>query len=171
MNDTITIKPKQINTDFEVRSLDENFAGKQSGTETAFSYLKYLLVGIFFGIILIKSEVISWFRIQEMFRLQSFHMYGVIGSAVVTGIISVQLIKRYNLKTLSGEKIELPQKKFNKGQIFGGLLFGFGWALTGACPGPMFAQIGSGALVVLVALFSAIAGTWVYGLMKEKLPH
>ena len=171
MKDTITIKPKLIITDFEVRSLDENFTEKQSGTETAFSYLKYLLVGIVFGIILIKSEVISWFRIQEMFRLQSFHMYGVIGSAVVTGMISVQLIKRFNIKTLSGEKIELPQKKFSKGQIYGGLLFGFGWALTGACPGPMFAQIGSGALVVLVALLSAIAGTWVFGLVKEKLPH
>ena len=172
MNDTTTtIVRKQINTDFEVRSLDENYTEKQSGKETAISYLKYLLVGIVFGIILTKSEVISWFRIQEMFRLQSFHMYGVIGSAVVTGMISTQIIKRFNIKTLGGEKIELPQKKFSKGQIYGGLLFGFGWALTGACPGPMFAQIGSGALVVFVALFSAIAGTWVYGLIREKLPH
>ena len=172
MNDTTTImERKQVNTDFEVRSLDELYADKQSEKETVLSYLKYLSVGIVFGIILIKSEVISWFRIQEMFRLQSFHMYGVIGSAVVTGIISVQIIKRFNIKTLSGEKIELPQKKFNKGQIYGGLLFGFGWALTGACPGPMFAQIGTGALVVIVALLSAIAGTWVYGLIREKLPH
>ena len=172
MNDTTTkIVRKQINTDFEVRSLDENYTEKQNGKETALSYLKYLFVGIVFGIILIKSEVISWFRIQEMFRLQSFHMYGVIGSAVVTGMISIQIIKRFNIKTLHGEKIELPQKKFSKGQIYGGLLFGFGWALTGACPGPMFAQIGSGALVVFVALLSAIAGTWMYGLMKERLPH
>ena len=171
MNHTTTIEHKRINTDFEVRSLDENYTEKQSGKKTAISYLKYLLVGIVFGIILIKSEVISWFRIQEMFRLQSFHMYGVIGSAVITGMISVQIIKRFNIKTLSGEKIELPQKKFNKGQIYGGLIFGFGWALTGACPGPMFAQIGTGALVVVVALLSAIAGTWVYGLMREKLPH
>ena len=171
MNDTTTTQHKRINTDFEVRPLDENYTEKQGGKETAFSYLKYLLVGIAFGIILIKSEVISWFSIQEMFRLQSFHMYGVRGYVVVTGMISVQLIKRFNIKTLSGEKIQLPQKKFGKGQIYGGLLFGFGWALTGACPGPMFAQIGSGALVVIVALLSAIAGTWVYGLIKEKLPH
>lgn len=171
MNDTTTIRTKEINTDFEVRSLDEIYAEEQPKKETVLSYLKYLIVGIVFGIILVKSEVISWFRIQEMFRLQSFHMYGVIGSAVITGIISVQLIKRFNIKTLSGEKIELPQKKFSKGQIYGGLLFGFGWALTGACPGPMFAQIGTGALVVIVALLSAIAGTWVYGLVREKLPH
>lgn len=171
MNDTKTITSRETNTDFEVRSLDNIAAEAQPLKETAISYLKYLIVGIVFGIILVKSEVISWFRIQEMFRLQSFHMYGVIGSAVVTGIISVQLIKRFNIKTLSGEKIELPQKKFNKGQIYGGLLFGFGWALTGACPGPMFAQIGTGALVVVVALLSAIAGTWTYGYFKEKLPH
>ncbi len=171
MNDTTTITAKEINTDFEVRSLDTIHAEKQPGKETVLSYLKYLIVGIVFGIILVKSEVISWFRIQEMFRLQSFHMYGVIGSAVITGIISVQLIKRFNIKTLSGEKIELPQKKFNKGQIYGGLLFGLGWALTGACPGPMYAQIGTGAVVVFVALLSAIAGTWVYGLIREKLPH
>ena len=171
MNDITTITTKEINTDFEVRSLDETHAEEQPGKETVLSYLKYLAVGIVFGIILVKSEVISWFRIQEMFRLQSFHMYGVIGSAVVTGIISVQLIKRLNIKTLSGARIELPQKKFSKGQIYGGLLFGFGWALTGACPGPMFAQIGTGTLVVIIALLSAIAGTWVYGLIKEKLPH
>jgi uncharacterized membrane protein YedE/YeeE len=171
MNDITTIRTKEINTDFEVRSLDTIYAEEQPGKENALIYLKYLVVGILFGIILVKSEVISWFRIQEMFRLQSFHMYGVIGSAVVTGIISVQLIKRFNIKTISGEKIELPQKKFNKGQIYGGLLFGFGWVLTGACPGPMFAQIGTGALVVIVALLSAIGGTWVYGLLREKLPH
>ncbi|MEO5984334.1 MAG: DUF6691 family protein [Ferruginibacter sp.] len=171
MYDQTTITTKEVNTDFEARSLDNISDETQPPKETVLSYLKYLIVGIVFGIILIKSEVISWFRIQEMFRLQSFHMYGVIGSAVVTGIISVLLIKKFNIKTLSGEKIELPRKKFNKGQIYGGLLFGFGWALTGACPGPMFAQIGTGAWVVVVALLSAIAGTWVYGLIREKLPH
>jgi uncharacterized membrane protein YedE/YeeE len=165
MNDTTTIKIKEINTDFEVRSLDHLSTEDQPLKETALSYLKYLLAGTAFGIILVKSEVISWFRIQEMFRLQSFNMYGVIGSAVITAI------KRFNIKTLGGEIIELPQKQFNKGQIYGGLLFGFGWALTGACPGPMFAQIGTGALVVVVALLSALAGTWVYGLLREKLPH
>ena len=115
---------------------------------------------------LVKAEVISWFRIQEMFRLQSFHMYGVIGTAVLTGMISVYLIKKYHLKTIYGETIEFHNKKFNKGQVFGGLLFGFGWAMTGACPGPLFAQIGTGAAVVLITLLSAVAGTWVYGYFR-----
>jgi uncharacterized membrane protein YedE/YeeE len=127
-------------------------------------------MGILFGIILIKAEVISWFRIQEMFRLQSFHMYGVIGSAVVVGMISVFLIKKFKIKTIYGEKIVLEDKKFNKGQIYGGLIFGLGWALTGACPGPLFAQIGYGSTIVIVTLLSAISGTWVYGRFREKLP-
>ena len=165
-----TINPVSNNTDFEVRSLDST-STEQLETQSVLSYTKYLIMGLLFGIILVKSEVISWYRIQEMFRLQSFHMFGVIGSAVVTGIISVQLIKRFNIKTIKGEPIELPQKKFSKGQIYGGLIFGFGWAITGACPGPLFAQIGTGFGVVVVTLFSAIAGTWVYGLLKEKLPH
>jgi uncharacterized membrane protein YedE/YeeE len=139
--------------------------------DSGFSLLKYLLVGMVFGIVFVKAEVISWYRIQEMFQLQSFFMYGVIGSAVVVGVISVQLIKKFNIKTLQGEKIEIPSKTFNKGQIYGGLLFGFGWAITGACPGPLFAQIGTGVTVIIVTLLSAIAGTWVYGLIKDKLPH
>jgi uncharacterized protein len=106
-----------------------------------------------------------------MFRLQSFHMYGVLGSAVVVGIISVLVIKKFKIKTIYGEDIILSPKQFNKGQVYGGLLFGFGWALTGACPGPLFAQIGSGFSVVIITLLSAIAGTWVYGLIREKLPH
>ena len=170
MNQVTPIR-KEINTDFEVGSLESLYATKPYHAESWLSYAKYFIPGILFGIILVKSEVISWFRIQEMFRLQSFHMYGVIGSAVITGIISVQLIKRVNIKTITGEKIILPQKKFHKGQIFGGLLFGFGWALTGACPGPMFAQIGTGAIVVIVSLLSAVAGTWVYGRLREQLPH
>ena len=164
------IKPVNTNTDFEVRSLDI-LDTEETKKESLLSYLKYLIMGLLFGIILVKSEVISWYRIQEMFRLQSFHMFGVIGSAVVTGIISVWLIKKFNIKTISGEKIELPAKKFNKGQIYGGLIFGFGWAITGACPGPLFAQIGSGFSVIIVTLLSAVAGTWVYGLLREKLPH
>jgi uncharacterized protein len=139
--------------------------------DSAFSNLKYLVVGIFFGIVFVKAEIISWFRIQEMFQLQSFFMYGVIGSAVVVGIISVQIIKRFNIKTIQGEKIEIQPKVFSKGQIYGGLLFGFGWAITGACPGPLFAQIGTGVTVIVVTLISAIFGTWVYGLIKDKLPH
>ena len=135
------------------------------------SLFKYLLAGILFGILLVKAEVISWFRIQEMFRLQSFHMFGVIGTAVVTGVLSIQLIKRFNVKTVEGEPIRIEDKKFHKGQIFGGLLFGFGWAVTGACPGPLFAFIGSGATAVAVILLSAILGTWTYGLLRERLPH
>jgi len=140
-------------------------------SESGLSNLKYLIVGIMFGIVFVKAEIISWFRIQEMFRLQSFHMYGVIGSAVVVGMISVFLIKKFNIKTLSGETVEFHPKKFQQGQIYGGLLFGLGWAITGACPGPLFAQIGSGFVAVIVTLLSAIAGTWTYGYFKEKLPN
>jgi uncharacterized membrane protein YedE/YeeE len=133
--------------------------------------LKYLIVGVVFGIVFVKAEIISWFRIQEMFRLQSFHMYGVIGSAIVTGIISIQLIKRLNIKSIHGEEIVIPNKVFKKGQIIGGFIFGLGWAITGACPGPLFAQIGSGYTVVLVTLISALAGTWVYGKFESKFPN
>jgi len=133
--------------------------------------IKYLVVGILFGIVFVKAEIISWFRIQEMFRLQSFHMYGVIGSAVLTGMISVFLIKKFKIKTIYGETIKIAPKKFNKGQIYGGLIFGFGWAVTGACPGPLFAQIGTGAFAVIVTLTSAVLGTWVYGYFRDKLPH
>ncbi len=133
--------------------------------------LKYGLLGILFGIVFVKGEIISWFRIQEMFRLESFHMYGVIGSAVLVGMLSVFLIKRYNARSMTGEKIILNDKKFNKGQIYGGLIFGLGWGITGACPGPLFAQIGTGATVITVTLLSAIAGTWVYGRFRDNLPH
>ncbi len=163
--------PIAENTDFEVRSLDGVGINDSVLTHPRWYNLKYLAMGALFGIILVKSEVISWFRIQEMFRLQSFHMYGVIGSAVITGIIAVWLIKKYRIKTIYGETIVLPVKKFNKGQIYGGLIFGFGWAITGACPGPLFAQIGLGITVTCITLLSAIAGTWVYGYFKERLPH
>jgi hypothetical protein len=159
------------NTDFEVRSLDEMGVNESHLTHKWYHNIKYLIVGIAFGIVFVKAEIISWFRIQEMFRLQSFHMYGVIGSAVVVGIISVWLIKKFNIKTIYGEKIEFHPRNFNKGQIYGGLLFGLGWAITGACPGPLFAQIGTGATVIVITLLSAITGTWVYGYFSEKLPH
>lgn len=133
--------------------------------------IKYLITGVLFGIILVKSEVISWFRIQEMFRLQAFHMYGIIGSAIITGIISIQLIRYFKIKTINNEAVVIPQKKFQWGNVYGGLIFGLGWAITGACPGPLFAQIGSGFLVISVTLLSAIAGTWVYGLLRDKLPR
>lgn len=144
---------------------------EQRESESVASLGKYLIVGVLFGIIFVKAEIISWFRIQEMFRLDSFHMYGVIGSAVVVGMLSIFLIKKGNIKTMSGEKIVVAPKVFHKGQIYGGLLFGLGWALTGACPGPLYAQIGSGFLVVIITLLSAILGTWTYGYFREKLPH
>lgn len=171
MNNTTTIETIETNTDFEVRSLDTMCVNESTLQHPWWYNIKYLITGVLFGIILVKSEVISWFRIQEMFRLESFHMYGVIGSAVVTGIISILIIKRFNIKTIYGEKINFYPKKFNKGQIYGGLIFGFGWALTGACPGPLFALIGTGTLVIIITLLSAIAGTWMYGLLREKLPH
>ncbi|MES2060326.1 MULTISPECIES: DUF6691 family protein [Mucilaginibacter] len=133
--------------------------------------IKFLVVGMIFGIILVKSQVISWFRIQEMFRLQAFHMYGIIGSAIVVGIISIQLIKRFQLTTVHGEQIVIPDKTFHWGNVYGGLIFGLGWAITGACPGPLFAEIGSGFFVIIVTLLSAITGTWTYGLLREKLRH
>ncbi|MHA7128168.1 DUF6691 family protein [Algoriphagus namhaensis] len=143
----------------------------QQGEERGLELLKYLIIGVIFGIVFVKAEIISWYRIQEMFRLQSFHMYGVIGSAVITGIISVQIIKRLKLKTIKGEEVSIAPKQFRKGQIIGGFIFGLGWAITGACPGPLFAQIGSGYTIVLVTLISAIAGTWVYGRFADKLPN
>ena len=162
---------KETNTDFEVRSLDAMCINESELVHPWWFNFKYLFAGIIFGIILVKAQVISWFRIQEMFRLQSFHMYGVIGSAVVTGAIFVFIIKRFKIKTIYGEEIKFYPKQFSKGQIIGGLLFGFGWALTGACPGPLFAQIGIGATVIVVSLLSAVAGTWIYGLLSKKLPH
>lgn len=134
-------------------------------------YYKYLFAGIYFGIILVKSEVISWFRIQEMFRFQSFYMYGVIGSAVIVGMLSLFIIKRFRIKSLDGQTIYLEPKQFHKGQIFGGLIFGFGWALTGACPGPIFAQMGAGYSVISVTFLAAVFGTWFYGFIRKSLPH
>lgn len=158
-------------TDFEVRTLDA-MCGNQSDVDHPFPFnLVYALIGIVFGVAFYKTEIISWFRIQEMFRLQSFHMYGVIGTGVVIGALSVYLIKRFHLRTLQGETIEFQKKTFNKGQVIGGLLFGAGWALTGACPGPLFAQVGTGAFAVLAVILSAMAGTYVYALVRNRLPQ
>ncbi len=162
---------KTNNKDFQTRSLDTMCVNESELQHPWWHNLKYAVVGILFGIIFVKAEIISWFRIQEMFRFQSFHMYGVIGSAVVVGMISVFLIKKFNIKTIYGETVEFHPKTFNKGQIYGGLMFGLGWAITGACPGPLFAQIGTGATVIIVTLLSAIIGTWVYGKFRDKLPH
>ncbi len=163
---------QQLNeTDYEMRSLNSMCVNSSHLRNNWRHNLRYLFVGFLFGIVFIKAEIISWFRIQEMFRLQSFHMYGVIGSAVMMGALSVWLIKKLKIKTLAGEPIEFTPRQFNKGQVIGGLLFGLGWAITGACPGPLFAQIGSGATVIAVTLLSALAGTWVYGYFREQLPH
>ena len=154
-----------------MRSLDAICVNEETVDTPAWGNIKYVIYGIIFGIILIKSEVVSWFRIQEMFRLQSFHMYGVIGSAVAVGALSVWLIKKFKVKTIHGEDIVLPQKPFNKGQLYGGLSFGLGWAVTGACPGPLYAQLGYGSTVTAFTIFMALVGTWVYGKFRERLPH
>lgn len=158
-------------TESEIRHQDAMCVNESNLEHKTWYNIKYLLVGIVFGILFIKAEIISWYRIQEMFRLQSFHMFGIIGSAIVVGMISVFIIKKLKVKTICGEEIKFQPKEFNKGHIYGGLLFGFGWAITGACPGPLFAQIGSGALVIAVTLLSAIAGTWIYGKYRDKLQH
>lgn len=135
-------------------------------------YVKFLVVGVFFGIIMTKSEAVSWFRIQEMFRFQSFHMYGIIGSALGLGVIIIQLIKRSAFKTYKGTPIHIEDKA--PGYIrylFGGIIFGFGWALTGACPGPMYTLLGYGYSIFIVVLLSALLGTYTYGRLKNKLPH
>lgn len=161
----------QPDTDFEVRSLDSMCVNESELVHPWWYNLKYALVGLLFGVVFIKAEIVSWYRIQEMFRFESFHMYGVIGTAVAVGVLSVYLIKHFKIKTIYGETVNFHPKEFNKGQIYGGLLFGFGWAMTGACPGPLFAQIGTGAFATGITLLSAIAGTYVYGLFRERLPH
>jgi uncharacterized membrane protein YedE/YeeE len=133
----------------------------------------YVALGALFGVVLIKSEVVSWFRIQEMFRFQAFHMYGIIGSAVVVAALSLQLIKRMGARTLGGDPIVVPPKVMDRGTRYwlGGTLFGLGWGLVGACPGPLFALVGSGVGVMLVTLLAAIAGTWSYGALCSRLPY
>jgi uncharacterized membrane protein YedE/YeeE len=135
--------------------------------------IRYFALGGLFGIVLIKSEAVSWFRIQEMFRFQSFQMYGVIVSAVVVAGLSIALLKLAGVPTLAGETISIPPKTLGKGSRYwiGGTMFGVGWALTGACPGPLFALTGAGMSVYVVAALSALAGTWVYGYLRPHLPH
>ncbi|MCM5662811.1 DUF6691 family protein [Galbibacter mesophilus] len=135
-------------------------------------YLKFIITGIILGIVLVKSEAVSWYRIYEMFHFDAFHMYGIIGSAVFTGILILQIFKFKKIKTIEGEALAIPNKE--KGivrYLIGGSLFGLGWALAGACPGPMYILVGTGVLSMLIVIAGALAGTFVYGLLKNKLPH
>jgi len=135
-------------------------------------FIKFLLVGIVFGIVMAKSEAISWFRIQEMFRFQSFHMYGIIGTAVVLGVLGVAIIKKFNIKDINGNPIVfLPKDKSIVRYLLGGSIFGLGWALSGACPGPMVVNIGYGFLTMAIVFVSAVVGTYLYGVLKDYLPH
>ena len=155
------------------RTSGELFGAEPTSGPHAPGLWVYLLAGIAFGIVLTKSEVISWFRIQEMFRFQGFHMYGVFATALPTATIGVQLLKRRWRRTLGGDAIVIPRKQLGKGVRYavGGTIFGLGWALTGACPGPLFALLGSGVGVIVVAIVSAMLGTWTYGLLRGSLPH
>ncbi|WP_435413589.1 DUF6691 family protein [Psychroserpens mesophilus] len=135
-------------------------------------FLKFLVVGIIFGIVLVKSEAVSWYRIYEMFKFESFHMYGIIGTAIITGIILLLLSKQLKLKNVDGKQINVPKK--DRGvfrYILGGTLFGLGWALAGACPGPMYILVGTGVFSMLIVILAAILGTYIYGVLKDKLPH
>ena len=132
--------------------------------------LPYLLIGIVFGIALTKGEAISWYRMHEMFHFQSFHMYGIFMTAVPVGALSIIIFRKLNVRTSAGERIQRPVKIYRHGVIFGGLIFGFGWALTGACPGPLYAQIGAGYLVTIITFIAALLGTWVYAYLKPHLP-
>lgn len=135
-------------------------------------FLKFLFVGIFFGIVLVKSEAVSWYRIFEMFKFQSIHMYGIIGSAVGLGILFLWIFKKLKLKNIEGDVVHLPIKDQNYvGNIIGGTIFGFGWALGGACPGPMYILLGTGIFSMLLVIVAALFGTFVYGLLRDKLPH
>ena len=134
--------------------------------------LKYIIIGGWFGILLTKSQAVSWFRIQEMFRFQSFHMYGIIGLAIIVGMLSIFIIKKFKIKSLNGETIDPVKKPIQfKSNLIGGLIFGLGWALTGACPGPIYSLIGNGITVFVVVLTASLAGSIVYDLIKKYLPH
>lgn len=134
--------------------------------------LVYLFIGTFFGILMYKSEAASWFRIFEMFEFGAFHMYGIIGSALVLGVIGVQIIKKFNIKAIGGKDMHLkPKNKSVSRYAIGGVLFGLGWALAGACPGPMYVLTGAGYISILLVIFGALLGTFVYGMVKNKLPH
>lgn len=135
-------------------------------------YLKFLLVGVFFGIVLVKSEAVSWYRIYEMFRFQSFHMYGIIGTAIASGVLFLQISKKGIIKSIKGAAIFVPRKEQGFVRyIIGGTIFGLGWALIGACPGPMYILLGTGVWSMIIVILAALLGTFIYGILKDKLPH
>jgi uncharacterized membrane protein YedE/YeeE len=145
---------------------------ERAGVHIQVADLAYLLVGTGFGLVLVKAEVVSWYRIQEMFRFHSFHMYGVIGSAVAVAMLSLWLLRRFGVRAANGEKIAMaPKAPTYRRYVLGGIVFGLGWALAGACPGPIFALIGTGATALVAVLASAVVGTWIYGLVKDRIPH
>ena len=135
--------------------------------------MRFFLAGIAFGFVLVRAEAVSWFRIQEMFRFQSFHMYGLLLTAVATAMLSLALLKRRGARAADGSPIALAPKQLGGGYRYaiGGSIFGVGWALTGACPGPLFALLGSGTTVMIVPILAALAGTWTYGYLRPRLPH
>ena len=136
------------------------------------NFLKYIIVGFIFGIVLTKSEAVSWYRIYEMFQFQSFHMFGIIGVAIITGVLGIQMIKRLNVKDIKGTPISIADKEPGSSRYWiGGISFGLGWALVGACPGPIFILLGAGILPVVMILVGALLGTFIYGVFKDKLPH
>ena len=152
---------------------NQQVVAAQTPVQTTKALVAYLLLGAAFGVVLTKSEVLSWFRIQEMFRFQSPRMYEIIASAILAAAVSVALIKRLEARTMGGEPIAIPPKKLGYGARYalGGTIFGLGWALTGACPGPLFALVGNGVTVMAAAIVSALAGTWLYGVLRPRLPH
>ncbi len=154
-------------------TISENTTHPPRSLANGLTWMLYLVLGVLFGITLTQSEVLSWFRIQEMFRFQSPRMYEIIVSAIVVAAVSIALIRRLGVKTLSGDPITIPPKSMGQGIRYavGGTIFGLGWALTGACPGPLFALVGNGVTVMLVAMASALAGTWLYGYLRPRLPH
>ena len=162
-----------IRDDITISGETQSIAASTRARGSAQALFTYVMLGTLFGIVITKSEVISWFRIQEMFRFQSFHMYGVMCSAVVMAWLGLLLLRRSGAQSLTGEPIVVPAKIMGRGTRYwaGGTLFGVGWALVGACPGPLFALIGNGVSVMLVATLSALAGTWSYGMLRDRLPH
>jgi uncharacterized protein len=135
--------------------------------------LLFVLLGVGFGIVLVKAEIVSWWRIQEMFRFQAFHMYGILGSAVLTAVVLTRLLKALGVRTVDGADFHVPRKELGKGTRYwaGGTVFGLGWAISGACPGPLFAIVGAGTLSFLLAIVGALVGTWAYAHLRPRLPH